>query len=74
VQVCGTRNFKGAGPGDHATVFEGVFHGAEPVADSVLELGYGVGVGTLDDEGDGFGGRDVFDVGVFFFAEGLFVD
>jgi hypothetical protein len=33
-----------------------------------------VAVGTFDDEGDGFGRLDVFDVCVFVFTEGLFVD
>jgi len=69
-----TGDLKGPRSGDDTAVFDCVFHSAETVADGVLELGYGVSVGSLDEEGDGFGGSDVFDVGVFFFTEGLFVD
>jgi hypothetical protein len=59
---------------DHGAVFDGVFDGSETVSDGILDLGDGVCVGAFDDQGYGFGVLNVFDVGVFFFAEGLFVD
>lgn len=65
--VCG-GDLKGACARDDCAVVDGVFDGAEAVADSVFDLGDGVVVGAFDEEGAGLGLGDVFDKGVALFA------
>jgi hypothetical protein len=68
-----TSDLKGACTGDQSFVFDRVFGCAEAVAEGVLDLLDRMCVWAFDEECDGFGFFDVFDKGVFFFAESVFV-
>lgn len=74
LEVSSTGDLEGTSTRDDALVNDHIVDAAEAITNGIGDLGDGMGVGTLDHEGDGLGVLDVLDEGVLLLAELLLVD
>jgi hypothetical protein len=72
--MCSTSNLECSCSRDDSLVFNSVLDCSETITDGILNLSDGMGIRSFDDKSDGFRRFDIFDIGILFFAKGLFVD